>query len=258
MKGKSHLRVGACTLGAGASAAWGIGLVPWGQPMVAALAAGLFLFGKVAPDLDHAGSAITKSWGPISILYSWALVRPFARLVYRLTATAADRPKPIVHRGFTHTVPGALVAGLLVAWLVQSGPWWAAIGLGLMIGGAARVYDRDWTLPVGLVAGGLAWWSWDLLGVGSWYLGIALAAGCACHAMDDCTTTHGTPLKFPLKDPDTGQRWRRRGTPEWMRYDTGSATETAVVGACIVATLGLAYFVFLDPLVRQLLTKGSL
>lgn len=249
MKGKNHVRVGACSLAAGTA----LGIVPWDQPRTAALAAGVFLFGKVAPDLDHAGSSITKSWGPISILYSWALVRPFARLVYAATRTAHDRERRPVHRGFTHTVPGAVLAGLLLVGVAASSPVALAVVLGMMVGGAARVYDRDWLLPVGLVAGGLAWYSVELLVADPWPLAFALALGCVFHSLDDCTTKFGTPLLFPLRDRETGQRWRRRGLPEWLAYETGSAAETAVMGACFVATVAFLWWVLVHPLILQMM-----
>lgn len=252
MKGKNHIRVGACTLGVGAV----LGVLPAQEPRVALIAAGLFLFGKVAPDLDHAGSSITKSWGWISQFYAWALVRPFARLVYNTTKTARDRQQAPTHRYFTHTGPGALLAGWLLLLIIESGVWVASIAVGLMVGGMARVYDRDWKMPVALVAGGLCAWSWPLIESAPWPLAIALTVGCFAHSLDDCTTKFGTPLAFPFRDRETGQRWKRRGTPEWMRYETGTPAETAVMGACVIATFALAWWVWIDPMIRQVGSVG--
>lgn len=243
MKGKNHIRVGACSLAAGTA----LGLVPWDEPRTAALAAGVFLFGKVAPDLDHRVSSITRSWLVMRV-YAWLLVRPFARLVYHATRSAADPADCRVHRGFTHTVPGALMGGLVLLALAAH-PIALAVALGLMIGGAARVYDRDWKWPLGLVSGGLAYWSADLLTADPYPIALALVLGCVFHTLDDCTTKYGTPIGFPLKDAATGKRWKRRGLPEWLAYETGTAAETAVMGACVVGTLAFLWWVLINPLI---------
>lgn len=244
MKGKNHIRVGACSLAAGTA----LGVVPWDQPRTAVLAAGVFLFGKVAPDLDHSVSSITRSWGWASRLASFLLIRPFARLVYAATRSHADPPDRPVHRGFTHTVPGAVLAGLILL-AVATDPIALAVAVGLMVGGAARVYDKDWKWPLGAVSGGIAWWSADLLQADPYPLAIALVLGCIFHTLDDCTTKYGTPLAFPFKDRATGKRWKRRGLPEWLAYETGTPAETAVMGACVVGTVAFLWWVLIHPLI---------
>lgn len=244
MNGRNHLKMGACTVGVVSA----VGLVPFTEaPASVAAGIGLFLFAKVSPDLDHPGSSITRSWGPVTRLLSWAIIRPAARLAYATTRAQADPPRAAVHRGFTHTAPGAVAAGLVLAWALLSGPWWAAGTLALAIGGAAYVYDRGTQVWAALAAGAVGYLAWPELVVAAPWIGFAVALGCFAHAVDDCVTTAGAPLRFPLRDRETGRRWRRVGTPEWMRFDTGSGMETAVVWGAIVATSGLLYWLVLAP-----------
>lgn len=243
MKGRNHLRMGACTVGVVSAA----GLVPFVEaPLVVAAGIGLFMFAKVSPDLDHPGSSITRSWGPVTKLLSWGVIRPTARSVYYLTRARADPPRAAVHRGFTHTAPGAAVAGIVLGWALLSGPWWAAVTLALAVGGAARVYDRDWQIWAALGAGAIGYFAWSEIVVAAPWLMFVTAVGCYAHAIDDCVTTQGAPLRFPLRN-SKGKRWAKVGPPEWMRFDTGSGLETAVVWGAIIATSGLVYWLVLAP-----------
>jgi membrane-bound metal-dependent hydrolase YbcI (DUF457 family) len=225
-------------------------------PAAVAGGIGLFMFGKVAPDLDHPGSAITRSWGWLSRFFSWLVVRPTARTAYRLSATDRDRTKPVTHRGFTHTLPGGFVAAMVTGWTIQSGPIFSAVIMGLFIGGAARVYDRGWKVYAAIGGAALGYLAWAELVLAWPWLVAVMTIGCYAHAVDDCVTTHGAPLKWPLKNPETGKRWERYGTPEWMRFNTGSGMETAVVWAAMIAVTGLLYWLVVLPLFRQAVAVG--
>lgn len=252
MKGRNHLRMGACTVAIVSAA----GLIPFVQaPLAVAAGIGLFLFGKVAPDLDHPGSSITRSWGWASRLLSWALVRPTARLVYENTRGPGDPAGAAVHRGFTHTAPGAIVGGTLVFWCLLAGPAWAAVLLALTVGGAARVYDRGWQLWAAVGFGAIGYLAWDELLVSAPWLGFVLALGCYAHALDDCVTTAKAPLKFPRCN-EHGQRWERVGPPDWLRFDTGGAGETAIVWAVIIATSGVVYWLTIEPYLGPTLARN--
>lgn len=253
MKGKNHLRMGACTVGVVSA----VGLVPFtSAPAAVAVGVGLFMFGKVAPDLDHPGSSITRSWGWLSKLFSMLLVRPTARTAYRLTRSARDRPKPVTHRGFTHTLPGGFVAAIVTGWAILTGPIWAAVIIGLFVGGAARVYDRGWKAYAFLAGAAVGYFAWAEIVEAVPWLVFVMTVGCYAHAVDDCVTTAGAPLKFPFKDKETGRRWQRVGTPEWMRFDTGSGYETAVVWASMIATSGLLYWLLFLPWWQSLVAVG--
>lgn len=243
MKGKNHLRMGACTVAVVSCA----GVLPWfSTPLVVGAGVGVFLFGKVAPDLDHPTSSITRSWGWASRAFAWLVIRLFARWIYLATRTKHDPVDAAVHRGFTHTVPGAALAGVLAFWTVLSGPWATALALGLAVGGAARVYDRDWKVWVALGFGAVGYLAWpELLPAAPW-LGFALAVGCVAHSVDDCVTTYGAPLAFPFVNED-GKRWARVGPPEWARFDTGGPAETAVVWGVILVTSYICYRLAIEP-----------
>jgi membrane-bound metal-dependent hydrolase YbcI (DUF457 family) len=81
-----------------------------GDPVVAvALSVGVVAVAALAPDLDHAGSTLARVAGPVS--------RGLARL--------------LKHRGPLHSVPAALLAGVLAALL---GARLGVTGLGLLVG----------------------------------------------------------------------------------------------------------------------------
>lgn len=243
MRGRNHLRMGACTVGIVSAA----GLVPFVEaPAAVATGIGLFLFAKVAPDLDHPTSAITRSWGPISKIASW-IVRGLAWWVYSTWRTVQDRPRPVIHRGFSHTMPGGFMAGALVFFVVLTGAVPTAVMAGLMIGGAARVYRRSWQTWGALGGAGVGYFAWAEILVAAPWLILVMTIGCFAHAVDDCVTTAGAPLKFPFRDSTTGRRWQRVGTPEWMRFNTGSPVETAVVWAAMIATTGIVYYLAVAP-----------
>lgn len=249
MKGRNHLRMGACTVGVVSA----VGLVPFVEaPAVVAAGIGLFMFAKVSPDMDHPSSSITRSWGPITWALSRLLIRPTARAVYYLTRAKADPPTASVHRGFTHTLPGGILAGLVLGWALLSGPEWAAGTLALAVGGAARVYDRGWQPWAALAAGAVGYFAWAEIIVAVPWLMIVIALGCFAHAVDDCVTTAGAPLRFPLRNAK-GRRWAKVGTPEWMRFDTGSGVETAVVWGAAIVTTGFLYWLVVAPLIAPFL-----
>lgn len=244
MKGRNHLRMGACTVGCVSA----VGLVPYAEaPAAVAAGIGLFLFGKVAPDLDHRSSSVTRSWWLLSKAYS-AIVRGVARFAYETSRGPGDPQGAAVHRGFTHTLPGALLGGALLVVVILAGPIPTSVGCGLAIGSAGYVYDRGWRIWAALTGAGIGYFAWvDLLAAVPW-VWFVFTVGCFAHAVDDCVTTAGAPLRFPFKD-EKGRRWRKVGTPEWMRFDTGSRVETAVVWGALIATSGLLYLFLLQPLV---------
>lgn len=243
MRGRNHLRMGACTVGIVAAA----GLLPFAQaPAAVAAGIGLFMFAKVAPDLDHPTSAITRSWGPITKVLSWML-RGLAWWVYNTWRSPTDRVRPVIHRGFTHTLPGGLLAGCVTLLTIWCGPIWTAACLAVMFGGAARVYSRKYQVYGAIAGAGLGYLAWSELLVATGWLVVVMALGCYAHAVDDCVTTHGAPLKFPFRDATTGRRWERVGTPHWMRFNTGSPIETAVVWAAIIASSGIVYWLAIAP-----------
>lgn len=252
MKGKNHIRMGACTVGVVSA----VGIVPFAsQPVAVAAGIGLFLFAKVAPDLDHPGSGVTRSWGWLTRVYSWALVRPFAKWVYNTTRGPGDKADAGVHRGFTHTWPGGAFGGCLLALAMFVGPVWAAVTLGLCLGAAARVYDRGLLLYGAAAGAGIGWFAWADIVIGLPWFVVVFAIGCLAHAVDDCLTSQGAPLWFPRYDVDTKKRWTKVGPPEWMRFNTGSGFETALVWSAMIATTGLLYFTTIAPWLGPILLE---
>lgn len=95
---------------------------PWLVPhAVAVVVAGWALF----PDCDSQKSTVSTSLGWITQSFHH-LVCITAAAVYHATRTESDpADKPRIHRGISHTWPGALFMGLLVAALVAAFPRYA-------------------------------------------------------------------------------------------------------------------------------------
>lgn len=248
MMGRSHLTVGACGVAIGTAAGW----VPWAQPNVGLIVTGLVMAGAVAPDIDHRTSHISRSWGPAT----WVLcrvIRFISRRVYLWTRARSDPKNRDPHRTFTHTWPGALLAGGVVAALVWQSQLGAALVIGGLFGAAARCWNRGLQLYAAGLGGYLAWDLWPSLEAAWWPFWLAFSAGCWLHVYSDCVTKAGAPLPFPrvtervetLDDGTTKvtarRRWHMTGPPEWLRFYAGGKVEPWVLRAIISVTILLVY-----------------
>lgn len=257
MMGKQHVKVGACVVAVGSAA----GLVPWSSPGVAVMCTTLILAGSDWPDIDHKPSTVSQSWS-----YATGVVclvtRFVSRRVYLFTRTRDDPESRDPHRTFTHTWPGAIIAGGLITLGLVSGLWGSIALTAALAGSAMRCLSRDlqyWGAAAGAVLGfGMwpeahhAWWIWWL----------AFTIGCLTHVYSDCVTKEGAPLSWPFvvhtkevprvegegplarrrRNPKTWtRRWHMVGPPQWMRFYTGSQTEIWVVRGVIVFTLLACY-----------------
>lgn len=94
-----------------------------------------------------------------------------------------------------------------------------------------------------------------------WWLGLAVGIGCGTHLAGDVITASGCPVLWPLPVPSRTTRYDRKqrarvpvtvwrtwylvGTPQWMRFPVGSATERwvtwGIVGLGALAIVGLCY-----------------
>lgn len=108
----------------------------WAVPhVIAAVCAGWALW----PDCDTLKSTVSTSLGFITRSMH-ELVCWICAAVFYSTATEADLKRgPVIHRGATHTWPGAVVMGLLVGVLCLAWPRWAVpIVLGISLHWALR------------------------------------------------------------------------------------------------------------------------
>lgn len=69
--------------------------------------------------------------------------------------------------------------------------------------------------------------------------GGAAALGCWTHCLGDSLTIMGCPWLWPI--PIAGETWYEIGTPRFLRFHTGSTTETAVAWLVIYPAAVLAF-----------------
>lgn len=257
--GKSHALSGAVGWLAGAAvlAAVGVHLEPATVYAGAAVSAGLALL----PDFDHPGSTATRTLGPISRLVHEItdMIAVAARWASCGHCRRTDRDGG--HRGLTHTALGAALAGLAVfaavlAWGRQASLVTVGMAVWLLAHAAMNAKRRaqlgDVVLPgrfrflgrlafrgsaavgaalAGLLVTGLV--QAEVPADGWRWLGVAVGWGCLAHSLGDALTFSRVPLLWPIRIG--GCRWARVGAPDWMRFRTGSRTETAVVALMAVA-----------------------
>lgn len=248
MMGKSHLTVGACAIAVVACT----NIVPWRTPAILIASGGLILAGTVYPDIDHLSSSVTRSWGWLTWLISH-VVRFCCRWIYRSTRLPNDPARKDPHRTFTHTVPGALLAGLLVAASISWDRNLAIALFAMLFGTVARCVKKSYLLYGAVAGGALGYGAYGALATAWWALGLAFSAGCVLHVWSDCVTKSGAPLSFPRitlkkemqEDGSTKvlqrRRWHMSGPPEWMRFYTGGVIETWVIRLMISMTVCVCY-----------------
>lgn len=204
------------------------------------------------PDIDHSGSTVSRTLGPATRVLS-ALASHTSKAV-RAGSCGHCAGADSGHRGLTHTAAGALVAGLVA---MVAGHLWGNMTALILIGFAVwlashaalsattRAKIGDWVLPgrfrrrgrdafrmtagVGsiLIGAAAAFGFAGSTDASWWWLGIPVTWGCLAHSLGDALTYSAVPLWWPLDI--RGCRWTPVGTPRWMRFRTGSRTETFVV-----------------------------
>lgn len=228
MLARSHALSGAAGWLAACAAA---GPVAGIHPPLPAVTTGAVVAAAAAllPDIDHPGSTVARSLGP--------LTRTIARVVSRLSDAVRDSTCGCCattgtsgHRTLTHTLAFAAVVGVVVS---AAGVWWghlaaavvvtASIGLvGLAL--LPRRRARAGVVVLMVYAGAQVYTGGA--GVDWWWLGAPAGWGVLTHSLGDAATHHGVPLWWPVSR--RGCRWRRVGLPTWLRFRTGGGVETLV------------------------------
>lgn len=237
---------GSASLGA----PWSVHAVTIGAVVVAGSA--------ILPDIDCPGSHAARSLGPATGLVARAAAAG-SRTIYRRTAGPVDRPDTRDgHRGVTHTVAFAVLAGALVsgAAYLPGGRWAAGAVLFFTTALAARAL-LTWKARH-VRAGGVRW-EWAPLAAAaaaavlleltphatSWaWLGIPVTMGCAIHDLGDAPTHHpdanpangGIPLLWPIKI--RGQRWYRCRPHVAVMFPVGGVLEAAAALAFALTGAG--------------------
>ncbi|HEY6117659.1 MAG TPA: metal-dependent hydrolase [Candidatus Dormibacteraeota bacterium] len=257
MMGRSHALSGAVGWLAGCASLTAIEVAVPSTIIVAGafVSAGFALL----PDLDHEGSTVSRTLGPITGFLS-GLTAASSVAVRASSCRHCASTTDGGHRGLTHTAAGALAMGLLVTACALLWPHvtaWTVIGFGVWLAAhtalssrlRARIGDmvlpgrfrRRGRLPFRVTAGvgalliavlAAAMLVGPVAG-GWWWLGLPVFWGCLAHTLGDALTFSRVPLLWPLQI--RGCRWTPVGTPRWMRFRTGSTTEKVVVGVMAVA-----------------------
>lgn len=227
-------------------------------------------------DIDHPSSRIARAGSRLT----WAVAKSHAwagRLIHEATKTATDRPDKDGHRTITHTLPfaafvgvGAALLGIHYGRVASALTVWffVTIGITAMLAGSKaklrntkiRLFGRARVSRAsffGVILGVVAYF---LVPGNTWWLGLAVGAGCVIHCLGDCITASGCPILWPIPIPvqrtvyvrgqgrvpvRKWQTWYLVGTPQWMRFRVDTRPETIVTWGLVVlafaAAAGLVY-----------------
>ncbi|MDG4823875.1 metal-dependent hydrolase [Asanoa sp. WMMD1127] len=276
MMGKSHALSGAVGWLGGCA-----GLVAAGQAVSPlSIVAGAAVAGGFAllPDIDHPGSTVSRTLGPITRLISRGVSDAAAAFGKATCDHCERRPGQGGHRLITHTVPFALGVTVLAAlagrlWgvttsivIVGFAVWLAthtalrpntrseivdALIPGRIRGRRARKYSAALGSLIAAVVVAVTVREVAEPGASWWWVGLAAGWGTLAHSLGDSLTHWGSPLFWPARV--RGCTWRTVGTPRWMRFRAGGPVERWLV-APVMGLVGLAAaYVLLAPVARNYL-----
>lgn len=199
------------------------------------------------PDIDHPKSTVAHTFGIVSRGLS-RLVSGFSGVVYQLTCTSRDSHRDGTHRGLTHTLVFAVLAGLVTTVIAQANQGIPlAVLMFFFAGLAVRGLLHTWrhhvdALLVAALSLLLTYACWRWTGsqtADAASLGLAVMIGCTAHYLGDAITEHGCPILWPL--PLGGQTWYPVAPPKALRMTTGGKVEMVLVGpALTVAAVALS------------------
>jgi membrane-bound metal-dependent hydrolase YbcI (DUF457 family) len=244
MMGRTHALSGAVGWLGGCAALTVVGFAP--SPAVVVGGAVVSAGAALLPDVDHPGSTVARTLGPITGLLATGVAYGAATLRAASCRHCASGPDRGGHRAATHTILFAVVLGAAlcaVGWL--AGMWaglvvvWGASGL------AARcVLSRRRRGAFGAIL--VATFATGAVVVvphpGWWWVGLPVAWGCVAHCLGDALTVSGCPLWWPLRI--RGCRWRAVGSPWVLRFRTGGVAEVVVWWVLVVGGVVVLWWMF--------------
>lgn len=204
-------------------AMFGHPITPLTAATLIAVTAGFALW----PDIDHPSATAARAFGPISASLAF-LLDVFGEFVFGLTSSTKDKPRKDGHRTITHTLAFALLSGVGAATIAAAWPRWGTFGV-LFVGlsFALRGLAGDWarrngwlTLSATAAAFSFLAMAIEPAGVAPALLGAAVTLGSFTHCLGDSCTLAGCPWLWPI--PIKGQVWYPIGTPEFLRFRTGT------------------------------------
>ncbi|RCW38813.1 LexA-binding, inner membrane-associated putative hydrolase [Halopolyspora algeriensis] len=201
----------------------------------ATLATGAALF----PDIDHPKSTVARTFGSMSRGFS-AAMSSLSGFLYRLTRTKHDSDRAGTHRGFTHTLVFAVLAGLTTTAIVQTSDG-AVLGVLMFTfaGLAVRGLMHNWSprsdallIAAASLALTLVCWAWTgEQPFDAAAFGVAVMIGCIAHFIGDAITEQGCPMLWPL--PLGGKTWFPVAPPKLLRMKTGGKVELVLIGPAL-------------------------
>lgn len=245
-------------------------------PATAFTASAVCAGAALLPDLDHPEASIARTFGPVSYRLA-RITNATSAAIYAATRTPRDDKRDGGHRGVTHTLVFAVLAGagsgalalwrpglMLVLFCMLAFALRALVGMRRL----DRWFDRAAHKAVGTRrrtrargVGGRLWrWflrrdqAWIMLmllaavvsawavvalpeGQTAWWVGGAVAVGCWAHCLGDSLTRSGCPWLWPLKI--RRRRWYGIGTPRALRFHTGKRGEAAVTWLLLTPVVAL-------------------
>lgn len=194
-----------------------------GTATLIAVTAGFALW----PDIDHPSATAARSFGPLTGGLA-QLLDSLGEAVHRATSSTRDKPTRDGHRTITHTLAFAVLSGLGAFAATAAWPRWgtfAVLFVGLsfalrgLVGGWAR--KNGW-LALSAVAAAFSGAAMVIepAAVAPELLGFAVALGSFTHCLGDSCTIAGCPWLWPI--PIRGQLWYPIGTPQFLRFRTGT------------------------------------
>lgn len=205
----------------------------WTTPAIIILGAFVVSGAALIPDLDNSVSTAKNSLGFLG--YGLSVVfRGSSRFMQMTFRTRRDDSNPDPHRGFWHTIPAAILLGLLtwlatgitaivalplvgevtVGWIGALLITYASIQLSfaglfsklmkkVLRGSASFVAISTAVAILGTVA-----IFWTIPSDQSfWWLSVAVTLGVITHILGDACTTAGVPLGFPFSAAIKGKFW---------------------------------------------------
>lgn len=200
---------------------------------------------SLLPDLDNTSSTSRNSLGALGAIAS-EFIRGLSATIQMATSTKRDDPEPNPHRGAAHTIPAALMTGILVFLGTQipgsvNIPYLGVASVGQLFAistifimchlaltglvkplmkkiGDASVFGEIGSFALSLAIVLLV--AHQAPQTDYQWLGVGVAFGCLIHIIGDAFTTSGVPLLFPFTRK--GKRW-------WMvrftKIKAGGVTE---------------------------------
>lgn len=216
--------------------------------------------GSLIPDLDNSASSAKSALGIFGHALSVFFIAS-SKVIQTLVRTRRDDPDPNPHRGFWHTIPAALLIGVVTLLLTQipgkvSVPmfgevtvsWLVALFItavcthlalaGLFSSAVKKIRKSSVVgeLVAFVVSFGITLAVfWFVPHEGNyWWLAVAITLGVLIHIFGDAFTTAGVPLLFPLSGFIKGKFWwTTRFTP--MKAG-GVAEKFVVIPICALLT----------------------